>query len=73
MTYRVPYKLTTSGAATKARIVHTNEPGTRWLEFTARTHAEAREALQELIANGDGRPVYGRSNVAAFAVKEPES
>ena len=70
--YRVPYKLTSRGASTKARLVYTDEPGTLWLEFTARNHREAREALQELIANGDGRPVYGRSNVAAFAVKESD-
>lgn len=70
--YRVSYKLTSPHATSKARLVESSEPGALTVEFVARTHTAAREALQELVANGDDRPVMGRSNVRDYVVRETE-
>lgn len=84
MKYRVPYRLHTSTAKTKATIAYSLEPsdivagrcdvlpmpGAPVVEFEADNHTLARMVLQEAILPGDDRPIMGRSNVRFFVVRD---
>lgn len=75
--YRIPYRVNRAGAKTKARIAYevvVADKGTiilptedaSFVEFEARSHAEARRKLEHAILPYDRRPVWGRSNVHLF-------
>ena len=83
MFYKVPYRLHKKGAKTKAGIGYFADyqgelvrvvgftGDTPWVDFTAKSHAEAGRKLQELILPGDPRPIMGRTLVRHFAVTVP--
>jgi hypothetical protein len=74
--YRVPYRLHTEHARTKAQLAtamtseRLKKPDIHWIEFDAPTHAEAQRQLQALVLPGDDRKIMGRNYVSLFS-REP--
>jgi len=71
--YRIPYKLHSKRAKTKASLAYGDNPRSAWLTFQAKSHAEARRMLQTLILPLDKRPILGRTYVRGYAIPVPDS
>jgi hypothetical protein len=80
--YRVPVKHTITKTARNKAVFHyamvglgagkyryEGAPGAVWVEFEAKTHAEAQRVLQRLVRPGDPRPIMGWTMVKVFALK----